>query len=203
MGLILGTILAVAKAAKVVVKAIAVADIAIKTLKVVGNALVKLGKTLGLIKPETKVEDLGDKAIQSEYKPEDYDSYAEYVKAVEDYKLDPEKSKNISEEEKIKKGMELAAGAMIEKYGDLPMEELCTEIGKNPDFFTEAKMDEIGNLIKSDSDFISSIVNYINGSEKNETNLEKTIDTLVKVEKSTNSSISDTDALKNVLNARK
>ena len=64
-------------------------------------------------------------------------------------------------------------------------------------------MDEIGNLIKSDSDFISSIVNYINGSEKNETNLEKTIDTLVKVEKSTNSSISDTDALKNVLNARK
>ena len=103
MGLILGTILAVAKAAKVVVKAIAVADIAIKTLKVVGNAFVKLGKTLGLIKPETKVEDLGDKAIQSEYKPEDYNSYAEYVKAVEDYKLDPEKSKNISEEEKIKK----------------------------------------------------------------------------------------------------
>ena len=101
MGLILGTILAVAKAAKVVVKAIAIADIAIKTLKVVGNALVKLGKTLGLIKPEAKVEDLGDKAIQSEYKPEDYNSYAEYVKAVEDYKLDPEKSKNISEEEKI------------------------------------------------------------------------------------------------------
>ena len=33
--------------------------------------------------------------------------------------------------------------------------------------------------------------------------MKKTIDTLVKVEKSTNSSISDTDALKNVLNARK
>lgn len=135
MSIILGTIAAIAAAATTVTKALAVVGLAVQGLRVIGNVLTSLGKALGLIKPETKVEDLGDKAIQSEYNPENFDSYADYVKAVEAYDLDPEKSKLTTEEEKIKKGMELAAGVTIEKYQDFPIEEFCVAVGQNPEFF--------------------------------------------------------------------
>lgn len=202
MGIILGAITAIATAAATVTKALTVTGLVVQGLKAVGSALVSLGKALGLIKPETKVEELGDKAIQSEYKPEDYDTYAEYVKAVEDYDLDPEKSKLSTEEEKVLKGAELASGSMIEKFKEFPMQEFCIAAGKNPDFFTETKMSEIGKLIQNDGQNIANILNYVNGSEKDSGKLQSTIDMLVDVEKKTDPSLSDKDAYRHVLEAR-
>lgn len=200
MSIILGTI---AAAATTVTKALAVVGLAVQGLRVIGNVLTSLGKALGLIKPETKVEDLGDKAIQSEYNPENFDSYADYVKAVEAYDLDPEKSKLTTEEEKIKKGMELAAGVTIEKYQDFPIEEFCVAVGQNPEFFTEAKMGEIAKLMEADGQYIPSILNYVNGSEKDSKKIQAAVDTLLGVEKSVNPGISDKEAYRNVMRARK
>ena len=203
MGIILGTIAAIAAAATTVTKALAVVGLAVQGLRVIGNVLTSLGKALGLIKPETKVEDLGDKAIQSEYNPENFDSYADYVKAVEAYDLDPEKSKLTTEEEKIKKGMELAAGVTIEKYQDFPIEEFCVAVGQNPEFFTEAKMGEIAKLMETNGQYIPSILNYVNGSEKDSKKIQAAVDTLLGVEKSVNPGISDMEAYRNVMRARK
>lgn len=175
-----------------------VVNLAVSALKVVGKVLVELGKALGLIKEETNVEELGDKAIQSGYKPEDFSSYEEYVKAVENFELDEEKSKTISEEEKLKKGIELSAGVAIEKYKDFPMGELCVALGKNTEFF-DGKMKEIGQLIKEDSGAIKGIVNYINGKERDAIRLEKTIDSLVEIEKKVNPKMSDIDAYEKVM----
>lgn len=202
LGIITGAITAIATAATAVAKTLAVAGLAVQGLKAVGSTLVSLGKALGLIKPETKVEELGDKAIQSEYKPEDYDTYAEYVKAVEDYDLDPEKSKLTTEEQKVLKGTELASGSMIEKFKEFPMQEFCIAVEKNP-FFTDAKMDEIGKLIQKDGQNIANILNYMNGSEKDSGKLQSTIDMLVDVVKKTDPSLSDKDAYRHVLEARK
>lgn len=197
----IGTIVA---AAQTVVKALAVVGLAVQTLRMIGNALVSLGKVLGLIKEETKVEELGDKALQCGYNPEDFDSYSDYVKAVEAFdNLDSEKSNNISEEEKIRKGMELAAGAVIDKYNDLILQEFCIAVGKNPDYFTEAKIGEIVKLIDGDDRYITNILNYLNGSEKDDFKIQSIIDTMIKVEKTVNPNISDKDALKNVLATRK
>ena len=203
MGIILGTIGAIVAAATTVAKALAIVGLAVQGLNKIGNILLSLGKALGLIKKETKIDELGDKAIQSGYKPEDFNSYAEYVKAVENFELDAEKSKKISEEDKIKKGMELSAGAIIESFNDFPIQDFCIEIGKNPEYFTPEKMEEIAKLIKENGNYIPSILNYVNGTEKDELKLQKTIDTLVSVEKHVNPSISDKDALKNALQARR
>lgn len=203
MSIILGTIAAIVTAATTVTKALAVVGLAVEGLKVIGNVLMSLGKALGLIKPETNVIDLGDKAIQSEYDPEKFNSYEEYVKAVEDYDLDPEKSKLMTDEEKIKKGMELVSGVMIEKYQDFPIEDFCIAVGQNPKFFTEAKMGEIANLIKSDGQNIPNILNYVNGTEKNSDKIRNTVETLVDIEKKVNPAISDKEAYKNVYQARK
>ena len=204
MGLILGTIAAIVTAATTVVKALAVVGLAVQGLKAIGNVLTSLGKALGLIKPETKVDELGDKAIQSGYNPEDYDSYEAYVKAVEDFDdLDPEKSKSISEEEKIKKGMELSSGVVIEKYKEFPIDDFCIAVGQNPDFFTEAKMGEIAKLMQADGQHIPSILNYINGSEKDDAKIQSTVDTLVSVAKATSPSVGEKEAYKSVMELRK
>lgn len=181
---------------------LAVADLALQGLKSLADTIIDLGKELGLIEPETDVEDLGDKAIQSDLKPDDFDCYEEYLKAVEDYKLDPEKSKLSTEEKKIQKGIELTVGVMIDKYQDFSMDKFINMIGNNQNFFTEAKMGEIAKVIKTDGQNITDILNYVDGTEKNSTKIQGVVDTLVEIEKNTNPGISDKEAFKNVMELR-
>ena len=181
---------------------LAVADLALQGLKSLADTIIDLGKELGLIEPETDVEDLGDKAMQSDLKPDDFDCYEEYLKAVEDYKLDPEKSKLSTEEKKIQKGIELTVGVMIDKYQDFSMDKFINMIGHNQNFFTEAKMGEIAKVIKTDGQSITDILHYVDGTEKNSTKIQGTVDTLLEIEKNTNPGISDKEAFKNVMELR-
>ena len=181
---------------------LAVASLALQGLKSLATPLLELGKELGLIEPETDVEDLGDKAIQSDLKPDDFDCYEKYLKAVEDYKLDPEKSKLSTEEKKIQKGIELTVGVMIDKYQDFSMDKFINMIGHNQNFFTEAKMGEIAKVIKTYGQSITDILHYVDGTEKNSTKIQGTVDTLLEIEKNTNPGISDKEAFKNVMELR-
>ena len=178
-------------------------SLVLRDLKTIGNILVTLGKALGLIKPDIKVSELGDKALQSGYNPEDYDSYLEYVNAVENYNLDPEKSNLTTEEDKLKKAMELAVGVTIEKYDNLPVQEFCIAVGENIKYFTETKIKEIGKLIQLDESNISRILNYINGTERDSKQIQRVVDTLMEVEKISNPEISEKEAYKDIIQLRK
>lgn len=202
-GIILGIIGAIGSIVTPVVKSLAVVGLAVDGLKKVGGVLVNLAKSLGLIKPQVQVDELGDKAIQSGYNPEQYDTYAEYVKDVEKFDLDAEKSKLIPEEDKIRKGMELATGVMVEKYKDYPIDKFCVEIGERPDFFTEGVLAEVGKLIDTDRNYISDIAGYFDGSLKDEGKLGEIAGTLSDVFKAGNPGISDDDALEAVFKACK
>lgn len=202
MGFFSGVIVAVTTAVAGVMKGLAVAGLALQGLRSLAAPLLELGKELGLIEPETDVEDLGDKAIQSDLNPDDFDCYEEYLKAVEDYKLDPEKSKLSTEEKKIQKGIELTVGVMIDKYQEFPMGEFINMIGHNQSFFTESKMGELAIVIKTDGQSISDILHYVDGTEKNSTKIQGTVDTLLEIEKNTNPGLSDKEAFKNVMELR-
>ena len=202
MGFFSGVIVAVTTAVAGVMKGLAVAGLALQGLKSLAAPLLELGKELGLIEPETDVEDLGDKAIQSDLNPDDFDCYEEYLKAVEDYILDPEKSKLSTEEKKIQKGIELTVGVMIDKYQEFPMGEFINMIGHNQSFFTESKMGELAIVIKTDGQSISDILHYVDGTEKNSTKIQGTVDTLLEIEKNTNPGLSDKEAFKNVMELR-
>lgn len=200
---IAGAVGSIATAAVSVVKSLAVVGMAVEGLKSIGKVLVNLAKSLGLIKPQMQVDELGDKAIQSGYDPEQYDTYNDYVKAVENFNLDPEKSKTISEEEKIKKGMELATGVMIEKYKDSPMEKFCVEVGNRPDFFNEGVLKGVGELIVSDENAISDFTSFLDGTLKNDDKLEDISGKLADLYKAGNPGVSDGEALDAVFGARK
>ena len=98
-----------------------------------------IAKALGLIESEEKVEDLGDKAIQAEergIKPEDFRTYSEYEKSIEDFETDSARSQEISEDEKALKGIELASGVTIEHFGDkFPVEEFFKIAAKHTEYF--------------------------------------------------------------------
>lgn len=200
---IAGAVGFISTAAVSVVKSLAVVGMAVEGLKSIGKVLVNLAKSLGLIKPQMQVDELGDKAIQSGYDPEQYDTYNDYVKAVENFNLDPEKSKTISEEEKIKKGMELATGVMIEKYKDSPMEKFCVEIGNRPDFFNEGVLKGVGELVVSDENAISDFTSFLDGTLKNDDKLEDISGKLADLYKAGNPGVSDGEALDAVFGARK
>lgn len=203
--MLIGTIVTgIAGAVGAVVKTLAVAGLAVDGLKKVGGLLVGLAKSLGLIKPQVQVDQLGDKALQSGYDPEQYDTYAEYVKAVEEFDdLDAEKSKLIPEEDKIRKGMELATGVMLEKYKDRPMDKFCVEIGSRPDFFTEGTLGEVGKLIDTDEHYISDIVGYFDGSLKDDNKLDDVFGKLTDIFKAGNPGIGDDEAIEAVYKAGK
>ncbi len=201
---IVGAVGAIVAAAGSVVKSLAIVGLAVDGLKKIGGVLMNLAKAFGLIKPQIQVDELGDKALQSGYDPEQYDNYTEYVKAVEEFDdLDAEKSKLIPEEDKIKKGMELATGVMLEKYKDFPMDKFCVEIGNRPDFFTEGTLEEVGKLVATDENYISDILGYLDGTEKDDNRLDKIVGTLSDVFKAGNPGISDDDAIEAVFKARK
>ena len=198
-----GFIAGIVAAATSVTNVLVSVSLVLRDLKTIGNILVTLGKALGLIKPDIKVSELGDKALQSGYNPEDYDSYLEYVNAVENYNLDPEKSNLTTEEDKLKKAMELAVGVTIEKYENLPVQEFCIAVGENIKYFTETKIKEIGKLIQLDESNISRILNYINGTERDSKQIQRVVDTLMEVEKISNPEISEKEAYKDINQLRK
>lgn len=198
-----GFIAGIVAAATSVTNVLVSVSLVLRDLKTIGNILVTLGKALGLIKPDIKVSELGDKALQSGYNPEDYDSYLEYVNAVENYNLDPEKSNLTTEEDKLTKAMELAVGVTIEKYENLPVQEFCIAVGENIKYFTETKIKEIGKLIQLDESNISRILNYINGTERDSKQIQRVVDTLMEVEKISNPEISEKEAYKDIIQLRK
>jgi hypothetical protein len=54
-------------------------DMTIEKLEKVVDILEKIAKVLGIIKPEEDTEDIGDRAMRADKKPEDFDSTNDYI----------------------------------------------------------------------------------------------------------------------------
>ena len=174
----------------------------VPVLKAVANVVMNICQTLGLIKPEEKVEDLGDKAIQAGdegIKPENYANYQDYVKAVQDFQVDPEKSKHITPEEKMAKALEVQANLLVEKAPELGVMDYLSLIANHTDYFTPDKTTELGKLLLSESGAVTNVAEVLNGTEKNPDKIGEAYETLAKVEKQVDPTISDNEALKRAM----
>lgn len=174
----------------------------VPVLKAVANVVMNICQTLGLIKPEEKVEDLGDKAIQAGdegIKPENYANYQDYVKAVQDFQVDPEKSKHITPEEKMAKALEVQANLLVEKAPELGVMDYLSLIANHTDYFTPDKTTELGKLLLSESGAVTNVAEVLNGTEKNPDKIGAAYETLAKVEKQVDPTISDNEALKRAM----
>ena len=159
-------------------KAIASLGLVVEGLKALGNVLTVIGKALGLIKPETQVDELGDKALQAEeagITPDKFETYSAYVRAIDGFQVDPERSKKISLEEKVEKGIELTIGIAKERFPEISTEtftKFSNNIKKHPTVFTENSMQILAKEMESDSNCIENVVGYLDHTEKNQDRLE-------------------------------
>lgn len=203
MGLILGAIGSIVTAAVSVANALAVVGLAVQGLKVIGNAIASIAKALGVIRPDRDIEEIGDRALQAEEKgitPDKYSSYEAWVRDIEkdDWGYDPEKNKDMKDEEKICKGVEVSSAVVMEKFPKLPIQDFFNLAGENPDFFTVERMDEIGKLANTDSHAFENVVNYVTGGAKDHTTIDAASDVLMNIEKVINPEINDDTAYERV-----
>ena len=181
-------------------------SLAIEGLKEIGKIIFAMAKIIGVIKPEIDIQEMGDKALQAEadgITPEKYDTYSDYVAALDSYIVNPEKSQKISEELKEIKGIEIAVCLIVEKFADAPIVSFIESIIDNPEFFKDGKIEAFSEMINEDNSFITDFVGYVSGIEKNAEKLNRISEKLLAVEKSVHPEISDKEAYKQVMQLRR
>jgi len=190
------------------VEALGLEELDIQKLIVVVSALYTLAKALGIIEEKTQPEEIGGKAIQLEnegVKREKFDAGSEYLNKVENYKLDKEKTGEISEKDKFKKAAEIILCSIQEKNPEFSLEKFLN-IMSNPNsleyLLGDGRMEEFGKIIKNEVETANNIVNYLTGNEHNDLKIESAIKALINIEKNTHGNISREDAMNNILQAR-
>ncbi len=201
----IATIMSIASA---VIEACVYVGLTVEGIKAVGNAILKIAKALGIVEEKTDVEELGDKAIQAEesgIKPENYENYEMYVNAIKDFKTDPERSAQIQQEDKVKRGTTIASALAAEKCPDIEMDKLFNLLNEeNFSKYANAKRFEgICDLVLSDPQTVNNIINFINGTEKSSERIGDAISALRSIEKEMSPELSDLETMKNVLNLQK
>ena len=184
----LGIIAGIASVIGTIASTVATIGLTLQGLKIFCGAIVSIGKALGLIKTE-KPEDLGDKALQAEEEgivPENYETYQQYVDAVEEFEVDPEKSALYTEEAKLTKATELSCGVLAEKTGESPViySDLFTVASEFPGYFAPDKNDpsRLTEIVKSGADTIKLATGYFSGKETNPDSIEKAINAMAAID---------------------
>ena len=170
-----------------------------KNLIQIANIIIGIVKGLGIVEPEENATDLGDKALQAEeagITPENYDSYEEYLKAVEKFETNPERSAEINEEDKLQKGAEVITATLVERYGD-PIIALFEIVAKNPSYF-EQRMPFFTEMQKNDSNTFADITRYMSGKETDINKADETLEKIFEVEKKVDPDTTIADMMKNI-----
>jgi hypothetical protein len=121
-------------------------------------------KILGVFEEDDDVEDMGDRAIQAGeagIKPENFDTYDEYMAEIRNFKLDPERSADLSSVEKLAAGLGIGAVGLEKKF-DAPegsMGVLWLLAASNPAFFTA---DRLVHLVKSGANLLQ-VASFFDG----------------------------------------
>ena len=170
---LIGAAISVLSSATSIVNALATA------LKAVGVALIgaghiieNFGKNLGIIKNEEDTVTLGRQCQAAEeegIKPDDFESFDEYVAKVREIHVD--ENINVDElenkDEITRKGMEIIMGLAVEKFGQTTIEKVGDIIGKDPekaDLVLNSKA--VADFVSNDNDNLDRVADYLKGDNQ-------------------------------------
>ena len=113
-----------------------------------GKCVAAFLQGLGILKPDEKPEDIGERALQAAEKGitiEQFDDFESYLDALRDFDLDPEKASKRSAAEKLVAGIGVGTVAMERKYNAAPgsLDTLWLLPIANPTYFTPERMQGI------------------------------------------------------------
>lgn len=141
--------------------ATSVGKVIISAVKVVAAVIQAVGMALGVIKPNETPEELGDRALQAadeDIRPEHYSNFEEYADAIRNFELDPEKSKQFTDDEKMLAGIGVISKLIEEKYNlrEGSVGQLAALTALNPAYFDASRLEK---WIHSGQD-IGKIIDY-------------------------------------------
>lgn len=98
--------------------------------------------------------EVGDKILQAEEKgiyPENYDSFEEYNEAIKNFEIDPQKSLEFTNQEKLEKFASVKLAEIEDKIGIPLVDFMITVATKlSPDFKIDTKMEKYYDTFKND-----------------------------------------------------
>lgn len=125
---------------------------------------------LGILKPDEKIEDFGDRALQAAEQGitmDKFENFDDYMNALRDFTPDPEVSAKRSHAEKLVAGMGVGTIGVEDKYnaerGSLNGMWLLPVA--NPDYFTPDRMQGLVSAGRLGSDIFAYLEKQLAGSE--------------------------------------
>lgn len=124
----------------------------VTALKPVAEALGKFANAflqgLGILKPDEKIEDLGERALQAAERGitlDQFDNFEDYADALRDFDLDPDKAEKRSQSERLVAGLGVGTLALERKFDAAPgsLDSLWLLSIANPSYFTPERMQNI------------------------------------------------------------
>jgi len=94
-------------------------------------------------------------------KPEKFEKFEEYQKKIDEFKVDPVKSNEISNDDKNRKFIEYTGMAIADKFEVDPTKFLINEIPKNPDFYTKERVNSYIETFSNTKKNLDTISNYM------------------------------------------
>lgn len=200
LGFIAGAIAPIMEIAKVVV------SVVVEVAKVARDVCVAICKSLGIVEKTMEPDELGDRVIQAEEQgitKEQFDTYAAYLQAVQRIQLNPERSAQIPQEDKIRSGLVVSAAALLEKFPSLSFDDIVVfskAANKNPQLFNDASFAFLGaEIAKNGPGIIEDISKYLNRSESSRESAERAEATLTEMVKEADPEIDDEEEVLNRL----
>lgn len=119
---------------KVADVATSIANLGLEMANKVGEAIHKVGVALGILQPEDKLQELGEKAMLSEKKPEDFDTISDYIDHLKnDVPIDKEKLASLDEKELLARsliGAAITLKGINEKFDTIVTPEFMSIVTK-------------------------------------------------------------------------
>ena len=141
--------------------ATSVGSIILSSANTVATVIQSLGSAFGIIKPDEKIDDLGDRALQAAeqgIRPESFETYNAYMAEIRAFELKPEKSNQYSMETKQLAGSGITCKALEDKF-ELRQGmagQMAAMVALNPSFFTAHRLE---GWFQSETD-INKIIDY-------------------------------------------
>ena len=114
--------------------ATSIVNLGIEMATKVGQAIKAVAEHLGILTPEEKLEELGEKAMMSDKKPEDFDSFSDYINHLRnDVPIDREKLGSLDEKELMVRssiGAAITLKGINERLGTVVTPEFMATVAK-------------------------------------------------------------------------
>lgn len=177
---------------------------------IVIEIVVAIAESLGVeddLENEESLQDIGDKIIQAEEEgifAESFDDFNDYRLAINNFEVDPEKSKEISTEDKMARAIKYLMQGIADKTGTSmeSINDFTTGIDRNKDFFDEFKSGIIGEIGKN-NDFISELGRFMTDEKIDYKSYDAMIDKLTDIIKQSHPDMSEIDANNKAIDLRK